>query len=71
MTLNELKQQAVLLADQASSMNEQERQKLHPEISRVIASLQSYGSAVPRQLQQISKDWNEDALEEIFDNLPV
>lgn len=71
MTSNKLEQQAVRLAEQASSMNQEERQKLHPEIRRLVASLKSCGSVVPRKLQQINQDLNEDALEEMFDNLPV
>ena len=71
MTLIELEQHAALLEAQVDKMGPKKRQQLKPEISRVVASLKSRGLAIPPKLRQINRNLSDEALEEMFDNLPV
>lgn len=48
-----------------------ERLNLRPEVDRVIRTLTSYHLAVPRTLRRLKDSLEEEAQDDMFDNMPV
>ena len=71
MNLIELQQYAVHLDGHVKKMTQAERKTLHNEISSVVTSLKTRGLAVPSRLREVNQDFKDEALEEMFDNVPV
>ena len=71
MTLTELQQYAALLDSLLDDITQAQHETLHPEISRVVASLKSHGLAIPTKLRQVNQDSYDAAFEEMLDNVPV
>ncbi len=48
-----------------------ERRQLRPEVSRIIRTLSAQGQPIPRKLRRIETACEQDAFDEMFDNMPV
>ena len=69
--MNDLEQRAFELEEQAQTASAKERLKLAPQIDRVVTTLLSRGYRVPMRLRALNNELKEEAIEDMFDNLPV
>lgn len=69
--MNNLKVQAAELVERAETASHSERLKLQPVIDRVITTLTLQGQPVPRRLLNINNTLKDEALDDMFDNMPV
>lgn len=69
--MNELEIQATALAAQVETATQAERMKLQPQIDRVITTLTMQGHTVPTKLRRINNTLKDEALDDMFDNMPV
>ncbi len=71
MNMEELKKQAAHLEKMYNSARPQERLKLRPDVHRVIRSLASFDQPVPRRLTRICRKLDDEAYDDMFENMPV
>ena len=69
--MTDLDFQAANLIDRAESATSSERLRLQPQIDRVITTLTMQGRPVPRRLLNINNVLKDEALDDMFDNMPV
>jgi hypothetical protein len=69
--MKELKVQAAELVEMAEVASHAERMKLQPQIDRVVTTLTMQGQTVPCKLRNINNALKDEALDDMFDNLPV
>lgn len=69
--MNDLKVEAATLVERAESATHAERLRLQPHIDRVITTLSLQGQLVPRRLRNINNALKDEALDDMFDNMPV
>ncbi len=48
-----------------------ERLRLQPQVARVVATLKAKGTRVPCRLRQLDMTLRDEALDDMFDNMPV
>lgn len=69
--MTDLQQRATQLEYEVENATPKERMALHPQIDRVIITLKASGQIVPRKLERINNDLRDEAIEDMFDNMPV
>lgn len=69
--MTELQLQAENLAAKAQTATHAERLRLQPQIDQTITSLMMRGHSVPARLRQINNALKDEALDDMFDNMPV
>lgn len=69
--MTDLQQRASQLEIQIENASPKERIALQPQFDRVLATLKASGQIVPRRLERINNDLRDEALEDMFDNMPV
>ncbi len=69
--MNDLKVQAAELVERAEAASHAERLRLQPLIDRVVTTLAIQGHAVPRRLKNMNNTLKDEALDDMFDNMPV
>ncbi|MGZ2259896.1 hypothetical protein [Roseobacter sp. A03A-229] len=69
--MTDLQQRASHLEHLIENASAKERIALQPQFDRVIATLKASGQIVPRRLERINNDLRDEALEDMFDNMPV
>lgn len=48
-----------------------DRHRLHPDLARAIDSMSARGFAVPAHLRRLENELREEAMEDVFENMPV
>lgn len=71
MTTDELKKQAAHLEMMYDNSRPQERLRLRSDVHRVIRSLASCDQPVPRRLSRICRKLDDEAYDDMFENMPV
>lgn len=71
MTTEELKKQAAHLEQRYEAARPQERLTLRPAVHRVIRTLVSQDEPVPQRLRQIVRRLDDEAYDDMFENMPV
>ena len=66
-----LETQATEWEMKVQNASQKERLSLQPQIDRVIATLTARGAPVPNRLRRLNNSLKEEAIEDMFDNLPV
>lgn len=69
--MTDLENQATELADRAETASHAERMLLQPQIDRVLATLTMQGNPVCGRLRRINNTLKDEALDDMFDNMPV
>lgn len=69
--MTELQMQAEALAAKATSATHAERLRLQPQIDQTITKLMMQGHTVPTRLRHINNALKDEALDDMFDNMPV
>lgn len=69
--MTNLQQRATQLEHEVENASHKERMALQPQIDRVIATLKATGQIVPRRLERMNNDLRDEAIEDMFDNMPV
>jgi hypothetical protein len=69
--MNDLEVQASQLIERAQNASQAERLRLQPDVDRVITALTMQGRMVPRRLRLINNTLKDEALDDMFDNMPV
>jgi hypothetical protein len=69
--MTDLELQASDLIDRAEGASATERLRLQPQIDRVVTTLAMQGRPVPRRLRNINNRLKDEALDDMFDNMPV
>ena len=69
--MTDIEKRAIELENQARTADAKERLKLQPQIDAIVSKLSSYGHPVSSNLRQLNRTLNEEAIEDMFDNLPV
>lgn len=60
-----------MLQARVEQANGSERLKLQPQVARVVATLKARGREVPKSLRRLDTTLRDEALDEMFDNMPV
>lgn len=71
MNLEELKRQADHLESRYQKTRPHERLKLRPAVQRVMRNFASIDHPVPARLRQIGRRLDDDAYDDMFENMPV
>ncbi len=69
--MTEIEKRAIELENRARTADAKERLKLQPQIDAIVTKLSSDGHRVSTNLRQLNRTLNEEAIEDMFDNLPV
>lgn len=69
--MTDLERQASDLEAKVQSASPQERIALQPQLDRVITSLTMQGIPVSRTLRRMNNTLKDEALDDMFDNMPV
>ena len=69
--MKDLEAQAYELVERAEKASRAERMMLQPSIDRIITALTMQGHRVPLALRQVNNALKDDALDDMFDNMPV
>ncbi|MFK7765567.1 MAG: hypothetical protein AB8B62_20055 [Roseobacter sp.] len=69
--MTDLELQATALVEKAQRAGHDERMRLQPQIDHVITALTMQGIAVPRNVRRINNTLKDEALDDMFDNMPV
>ncbi len=59
------------LEERAAKACSAERLKLQPQVARVMATLKAKGRSVPARFKVLDRTLREEAMDDMFDNLPV
>lgn len=71
MTNEDLLHRAKLLETRILGQSGADRLAMRPEFSRVVERLRQNGAEVPGRLRRLDAALCQDAVEEMFDNIPV
>ena len=71
MKIDELKRQAANLEKTYDATRPHDRLKLRTEFQRVIRSLTSHQVPVPPRLTRISRRLDDEAYDDMFENMPI
>lgn len=69
--MTDLEKQASELETKVQNASLQERMALQPQLDRVVTSLTVQGIPVSKKLRRINNDLKDEALDDMFDNMPV
>lgn len=69
--MTKLEQEAADLEARVEHASYKERIKLQPRLDRVVTTLTAHGLPVSRKLRNINQSLKDEAIEDMFDNLPV
>lgn len=69
--MTDIEQRALHLEQQAIKASPKERLKLQPQLDHAITLLATRGHAVPSRLRCLNNTLKDEAIEDMFDNLPV
>ncbi len=69
--MTDLQQRASQLEHQIENASAKERIALQPQFDRVIETLKASGESVPRRMERMNNDLRDEAIEDMFDNMPV
>ncbi|MFK7878460.1 hypothetical protein [Roseobacter sp.] len=69
--MTDLAERAAELEKQIENASHKERLALLPAFDRVIATLTAHGEVVPKRLHRLNTALKEEAIEDLFDNMPV
>ncbi|WP_187429544.1 hypothetical protein ROLI_040730 [Roseobacter fucihabitans] len=69
--MTDLAERATELEQQIENASPKERLALLPAFDRVIATLTAHGETVPTRLRRLNTTLKEEAIEDLFDNMPV
>lgn len=69
--MTDLEVQATQLMDQAKTASHAERMRLQPQFDRVITTMSLRGQTVPCRLRHMNNTLKDEALDDMFDNMPV
>lgn len=59
------------LEARVKAANSAERLRLHPQVAQAVDALRARGQAIPIRLRQLEVALREEAIEDMFDNMPV
>ena len=71
MTTQELKAKAAHLEQMFETSRPEDRIKLRPDVQRVIHTLAAHRQPIPLRLRQIERKLDEEAYDDMFENMPV
>ena len=71
MKIDELERQANRLAESLARANRADRLQVQPQVRRIVDLLTARGEPVPSKLRRINQTLENDAYEDLFDNMPV
>ncbi len=69
--MTELELQANDLVSQAEAATPAERIRLQPQIDRIVTTLTMQGHRVPCRVKNVNNALKDEALDDMFDNLPI
>ena len=69
--MTELEMQATELASKVEGATHAERMRLQPQIDRVVTTLTMQGHIVPAHLRRVNNSLKDEALDDMFDNMPI
>ncbi|WP_298975452.1 hypothetical protein [uncultured Roseobacter sp.] len=69
--MTDLTERAIQLEKQIEDACQKERLALQPQFDRVIATLKARGETVPARMRRLNTTLKEEAIEDLFDNMPV
>ncbi len=69
--MTELELEANELVTRAEAATPAERMRLQPQIDRIVTTLTMQGHRVPCRLKNVNNALKDEALDDMFDNLPV
>lgn len=69
--MTELESHVSSLIDKAENGTHTERMRLQPQIDGVVTTLTLQGLNVPSRLRNINNALKDEALDDMFDNMPV
>lgn len=69
--MTDLVERATELEEQINNASQKERLALLPRFDRVIATLSARGESVPVRMRRLNTALKEEAIEDLFDNMPV
>ena len=69
--MTDLEKQASDLEAKVKHASLQERMALQPQLDRVVTSLTMQGLPVSRSLRRMNNTLKDEALDDMFDNMPV
>lgn len=69
--MTELEHQASELVTRAESASHEERLRLQPKIDSVISEMMMQGHTVPFRLRNFNNALKDEAIDDMFDNMPV
>ena len=67
----ELESQVSHLIEKAEKGSHSERMRLQPQIDSVVTALTMQGINVPCKLRNINNQLKDEALDDMFDNMPI
>ncbi|MEM1352612.1 MAG: hypothetical protein AAGF27_09710 [Pseudomonadota bacterium] len=69
--MTDLEMQATQLMDKVHNACHAERMRLQPQFDRVITSMAMQGKTVPCRLRHMNNTLKDEALDDMFDNMPI
>lgn len=69
--MTDLEVQATRLMDEVEHASHAERIRLQPQFDRVITTMAMRGQTVPCRLRHMNNTLRDEALDDMFDNMPV
>lgn len=69
--MTDLEKQAMELEVRVQTASSQERIALQPQLDRVVTALTVQGIPVSKKLRRMNNTLKDEALDEMFDNMPV
>lgn len=69
--MTDLELRASQLETEIKNASPKERIALQPQVDRVISRLKAKGEIVPCRLQRMNETLRDEAIEDMFDNMPV
>ena len=69
--MTDLEHTACSLMERAENASHAERISLQPQIDRVVTTLSLQGHVVPPRLRAINNTLKDEAMDDMFDNMPV
>ncbi len=69
--MTDLEKQASELQAKVEKASSQERIALQPQLDRVVTSLTVQGIPVSKKLRRMNNELKDEALDDMFDNMPV
>ena len=71
MNFSETESRAAHLASRYTKARPPERENLRPEIERIIRTLRTHHQPMPRALYRVEAQLDQDAFDDMFDNMPI